>query len=59
MLMIELLADDLARVTTLVSYLAVPLDPVGEEWISAEALVSDPACLREHSPYDRRRAHRS
>ena len=45
--MIELLAADLARVTGLVSYLAVPLDPVGEEWISAEALVSDPACLRE------------
>ena len=42
------LADDLARVFGLVSYLVVPLDPVGEEWISAERLVSDPAFLRTH-----------
>ena len=44
--MSEVLADDLARVAGLVSYLVVPLNPTGEEWISAEALVSDSSFLR-------------
>ena len=42
------LRTDLDAVTAVVSYLTVALDPVGDEWLPAERLVSDAAFLLEH-----------
>lgn len=41
------LSADLAQVTDLVSFLVVPIDPVGEEWVACDALIEDPGVLRE------------
>ena len=42
------LRADLDAVTAVVSYLTVALDPVGDEWLSAERLVGEPEFLLAH-----------
>ena len=44
--MTTLLERDLAQLAALVSYMAVPVNPSGNDWIPAEMLVGDPSALR-------------
>ena len=44
--MTTLLERDLAQLAGLVSYMAVPVNPSGNDWIPAEMLIGDPSALR-------------